>query len=137
MPPVTRAMVRCALAWLLTALLVQVGMLSMAEPPVWLARLGWFPTWLHLITIGWLTQLIFAIAWWLLPVLDRERGRGSEPAMAVVGALLNLGVVFRGAFEMPARQLQGALATHGYLASLVLLAAATVLFGTLIWPRLR
>ncbi|RMF12594.1 MAG: hypothetical protein D6761_12465 [Candidatus Dadabacteria bacterium] len=130
-------MVRCALVWLLVALLVQAVTLNVAEPPAWLARLAWFPTWLHLITIGWLTQLIFAIAWWMLPVIDRQRGRGSDALMGVVAVLLNSGLVLRIACEAPARQQASALAQGGYLGSLLVLIAATVLFAGLIWRRVR
>lgn len=49
----------------------------------------------HLITIGWLTQLIMGVALWMFPKFNKETPRGNEKLAWVVYGLLNLGLVLR------------------------------------------
>jgi hypothetical protein len=62
--------------------------------------------------VGWLTQLILGVGWWLFPPLriglrsgeplSGRRGqaqRGSEPLFWATFAFLNLGILLRGIFE--------------------------------------
>ncbi len=54
-----------------------------------------FPTWLHLLVVGWLTQLIFGVAHWMFPRSSAEHPRGSERLGWATFGLLNAGLLFR------------------------------------------
>ncbi len=53
----------------------------------------------HLFAVGWLTQLIFGIALWMLPSFTRERPRRSERLNWAVFVLLNAGLLLRAVAE--------------------------------------
>lgn len=133
MPPVTRAMIRAALVWMVLGAALSIGAATpwaavVAEGLPWPARL-------HIWTIGWLTQLILGVAWWLLPTLGRGLGRGPESAMGVAGLLLNLGLILRLTGE--ARAGEGGWAATAYLAGATFLALSCTLAAGLLVRRLR
>jgi len=136
MPPLTRWFVRCALVWLLLAL---AGGLLLASGVA--ARIPGtdvvlpYPTYLHLITVGWLTNLIFGVAFWMFPRFTADHPRGSDALGWVSYAGLNAGLLCRLVGE-PA-QLAGAPG-HGWLllsAGLQLLGAWAFVLNT--WPRVK
>jgi len=95
MPPLTRWMVRAGLAYLvLGALLSGIQ----AIPPA-AARFSWLaaaaPATTHLWTIGWLTQLIFGVAYWLFPKHRRRPPRGRDSVWWAGALLLNAGLLLR------------------------------------------
>lgn len=53
------------------------------------------PIYIHLLTIGWLTQLIMGVAYWMFPKFSKEVPRGNEKLSWTVYTLLNLGLIFR------------------------------------------
>lgn len=126
-------MVRAALAWMLVGAVLAVLVDLAPDSP--LTRAMPWPARLHIWTIGWLTQLILGVAWWLLPTLGPGKGRGSEPAMGVVAALLNIGLVLRLAGESQAGQVPWASVV--YLAGATLLALAVTAAAGLLARRLR
>ncbi len=104
----------------------------------------------HFLVIGWLTQLILGVAWWLFPPLKigRERGagparrhgqeqRGSEPLFWLTAALLNLGTLLRGLG--PALYTWTRVEAFTVLAGLsgLLLLAAAIAFVVNLWQRVR
>src|SRR5690606_29312518 len=95
MPLLARLLIKTALCYLGLALLLGVGLAAGVGPGM--AAFG--PTWVHLLVVGWLTQLIFGVAFWLFPRHSRERPYGrTAPAWAAYG-LLNLGLALRVAAE--------------------------------------
>jgi hypothetical protein len=54
-----------------------------------------YPSYLHLITVGWLSNLIFGVAHWMFPRASAERPRGDERLAWTGWALLNAGLVAR------------------------------------------
>lgn len=133
MPFVTRSMVRAALAWMLIGAVLTV-LVDLAPDSPLTRALPW-PARLHIWTIGWLTQLILGVAWWLLPTLGPGKGRGSERAMGVVATLLNVGLLLRLAGESQAGQVPWA--STAYLAGATLLALAVTSAAGLLARRLR
>jgi hypothetical protein len=100
--------------------------------------------------VGWLTQLILGVAWWLLPPLkiglqsgeprSGRRGqaqRGSEPLFWATFAFLNLGILLRGILE-PLCVWTG-IATFQILAGLsgLFLLAGAIAFVLNVWGRVR
>lgn len=137
MPPLARLYVKTALVYLAAALLLGAiiaggRFLEAAAPAV---ALG--PVYLHLLTAGWLTQLIFGVAFWLFPRHSRERPYGDTrlPALAYGG--LNAGLLLRVVAE-PACVWQPAPAWGWALtASALLQWVAGLAFVVYLWQRVK
>jgi len=136
MPPLTRWFARSALVWLLLALAGGVVLASgvAARIPGTDVVLP-YPTYLHLVTVGWITNLIFGVAFWMFPRHTAEHPRGSDALGWASYAGLNAGLLLRLVGE-PA-QLAGA----GGRALLLLSAGLQLLGGWAfvlnIWPRVK
>jgi len=97
-------------------------------------RLGWTlalrPAHQDLLIAGWMLQLVFGVAFWILPRLpERSRSEGT-PRLVVVAVLLNAGVLAAAWGGVAA---EPALAAGGRAAQL----AAALLFATIAWRRIR
>jgi cbb3-type cytochrome oxidase subunit 1 len=99
MPPLTRWYIRLSLVYFAAALLL--GLLLALRPVLDLPeRLRAFaPVYLHLFMVGWVTQLIFGVVYWMFPKYSRERPRGSEALAWATFGLINLGLWLRVAAE--------------------------------------
>ena len=134
MPTLTRWYIRAGLIYLLTSFLL--GVLLQWTPAAavpWL-RAAW-PTYLHILVVGWLTQLIFGVAYWLFPRYSAAAPRGSERLGWAGFLLLNLGLVLRIAGE-PWAALGGDTAPLLLGSALAQLLAGWA-FVANTWPRLR
>ena len=78
MPTLTRWFLRSSLLFFLLAMLL--GVLHAARAPLNLpAQLNAFsPIYFHLFMVGWVTQLIFGVVFWMFPKYSKEQPRGSE-----------------------------------------------------------
>ncbi len=78
MPLLTRWFLKTSFVYLGIAL--AAGVLLAGQPlwglPASLAAL--FPGYLHLLTVGWLTQLIFGVAYWMFPKDTSVQPHGRE-----------------------------------------------------------
>lgn len=140
MPPIARAYVKTAFAYLIVAFLL--GALMMLDR--WLNISRWlkvvYASQLHLLVVGWITQLTIGVAYWMFPRFLKEqnpRPRGSDRLAWGVLGCLNLGLLLRLGVEpfsllMPSPWLNALLAL-----SATLQAAAVIGFGLLIWGRVR
>lgn len=136
MPFITRLFLRSGLVCLVLGLGLALIPSGLAASTPWLAA-SW-PVQLHLLTVGWLTQLIFGVAWWLFP---RPPGSPVPPRgilMALCFGLLQVGLALRVIFE-PLRGTTG----WSDAASLVLPVSAllqflaAMAFVVAIWPRIQ
>ncbi len=94
MPTFSRWAIRLALFYLLSSWFLELWRLSQ---PHYVPMLPWAQrvTVFHLFFVGWLTQLIFGVAYWMFPTESRKRPRGSESLGIAVLVALNVGVVLR------------------------------------------
>ena len=78
MPRLTRYFIKTALVYL--ALSLTLGVVLAARPALALPdELAAFsPVFFHLFMVGWVTQLIFGMLFWMLPKYSRELPRGHE-----------------------------------------------------------
>lgn len=138
MPIVTRAYVFAALLWLLLSLAAGLVLAAPGRfPAAWVAVVMG-PGWTHMWALGWLTQLIFGIAWWLLPTIDRQRGRGTAWPLWLGFVCLNLGLPLRLLAEPAARAAPApAWASIGVLLAAAMLLAAGTCFVIPMWRRVR
>ena len=94
MPLLVRLYVKSAFVWLVLALLLK----SIALFPNGASLPAITPVSWHLLFVGWLTQLIFGIAHWMLPTAagaPKDRLRGNESLTWLVWGALNLGILLR------------------------------------------
>jgi hypothetical protein len=126
MPIQTRLFVRFALGYLFLGLAAGVAMA--VDPGL---RFLW-PTYLHVIVVGWLTQLIFGVAFWLFPRASRDRKRGREGFIWATLVLLNAGLVLRIVAEPFAL---GGISGPLLMASALCHLGAAVGFTANVWPR--
>lgn len=137
MPPLTRWYLKSALVYFVAALLV--GVMLLARPvlilPVWVFALQ--PVYIHLLTVGWVTQLIFGVVYWMFPKFSPPRPRGNEALGWATYWLLNAGLIARAVGE-PLAALQ-APPWAGWLlaASALLQLAAGWAFVVNTWPRVK
>lgn len=97
MPTLTRWFIRSALVYLVIALFLEV---LQAGSSLWGWNLpGVFQVYVHLFVVGWLTLMIFGVAYWMFPKYSRDKPRRSEPAGWAVFVLINLGLVLRAISE--------------------------------------
>lgn len=53
------------------------------------------PVYFHLFLVGWVTQLIMGIVFWMFPKYSKERPRGREGLAVATYVLLNAGLLLR------------------------------------------
>ncbi len=128
MPTIVRWYVKSALVYLAVAFGLEAvrawGAARWASQPV-----AW-----HLFAVGWLTQLIFGIALWMLPSFTREQPRRSDRLNWAVFAVLNAGLLLRAVVE----PLTGLSARGGLLTLSALLQWLAALgFVVNVWARVR
>lgn len=134
MPTLTRWMVRAAMLYLVAAMMLGIAMQSRLTGAVPVLRALW-PTYLHVLVVGWLTQLIFGVAYWLFPRHSAERPRGSERMGWTTFGLINAGLGLRIVAEP-----WHAVANRGgglLVVSALLQLAAGWAFVVNTWPRIR
>lgn len=127
MPQLSRFLIRAGMVCLLLGLLA--GALATVSPGMAAIR----PTWIHLITVGWLTQLIFGVASWMFP---RPRIEVNTDALGWFGFWsLNAGLLLRVIGE-PLRVFTGQGGVLLVVSAVLQLGAVASLVLTL-WPRVR
>lgn len=74
----TRWSIRTSFIYLGIALTVGILLAgqSLWRLPLFVSAL--FPGYIHLLVIGWLTLLIFGVAYWMFPKYSSERPHGSQ-----------------------------------------------------------
>ncbi len=137
MPKLTRYYLKSALIYLVVALLLSLFLAlpkSIPLPPVVRAMT---PAYFHLFLLGWVTQMIFGIIYWMFPIITRKNPRGNEKVGWASYLLLNVGLLLR-VFAEPllATQPQAGL---GWLLALSALLQwiAALFFVLLAWPRVK
>lgn len=88
MPVLTRWFIKTALAYFVAALVV--GVVQAARGGV-----GIDPVYVHLLVVGWITQMIFGVAYWMFPKYSKEVPRGSDRLAIASYVCLNAGLLLR------------------------------------------
>ena len=134
MPTLTRWFIKSAMLYLMAALLLSIALQPPLRNELPFLAVTW-PTYLHLLVLGWLTQLIFGVALWLFPKHPRQGPRGDERLGWASFYLLNVGLVLRAVAE-PAHAIGHQVGGLLILAAVVQLLAGWA-FVLNIWPRVR
>ena len=92
MPALSAWAVRAALGWLFVGALV--GALLLMRTPLGMPAWGaWIPAHAEIMLVGWMMQLAFGVAHWILPRHQTDGRRGATAPIAFAFVALNLGVV--------------------------------------------
>lgn len=133
MPTETRWLVRTALLYLAVALGLGLwragqgaGLLAGSPATLWLPQL-------HVLTVGWITQLIFGVAFWLFPRPTPDDW--GPPVIWTAYGLLNGGLLLRLVSEPGA--LPAPLRPWGLVVSAGLQWMASLLLVGYFWRRVR
>ncbi len=132
MPTINRWFVKASLICLVLGLLTGIWQQipSLVIPAL-------FPVFLHLLTIGWLTQLIFGIALWMFPVYSKAEPRGPEWLGWGIFLTLNAGLFLRVIFEPLQAISPSILGGWMLVTSAILQGLAGVGFVFSVWTRVR
>lgn len=133
MPTLTRWFLKAALAWLVAAALAgaAVALQPALDLPPAIARLR--PAYVHMLMVGWVTQLIFGIAHWMFPKPTPTTAARTDRLGWLAWLTLNVGLVLRVVAEPAVFALPPALLAT----AAVLQPIAAWLFVAAIWPRVR
>lgn len=137
MPQLSRWHIKAGLIYLAVALLT--AFLSAARETLGLpaAVAALRPVYLHLLMVGWVTQLIFGVVYWMFPKMSKARPRGSEKLGWFVFWALNSGLILRAVGE-PLTTLAPEAGAGWLLAlSAALQLAAGWAFIVNTWPRVK
>jgi cbb3-type cytochrome oxidase subunit 1 len=95
MPTLTRWFVKASLVYFIAALLsgVILALRAVLDLPGFLNGLG--PVYFHLFMVGWVSQLIFGVVYWMFPKYTSENPRRSESLAWATWGLINMGLVLR------------------------------------------
>jgi cbb3-type cytochrome oxidase subunit 1 len=95
MPTLTRTFLKSSLVYFILALVV--GLLVAARDPLALPDEinALHPVYFHLFMVGWVSQLIFGIVYWMFPKYSSERPRGNETLGWATFWLINIGLALR------------------------------------------
>lgn len=95
MPRLARWFIKAGLLYFAVALIggVLLQDRTMIDLPRWVSALR--PVYLHLLAVGWITQLIIGVAYWMFPKYTKEQPRGSERMGWATFILLNAGLLLR------------------------------------------
>ncbi len=95
------------------------------------------PVSIHLITVGWLTQLIFAVIFWMFPIVSRGQPRGASWIAWFGFVALNLGLIARAVFEIGMTHGLSPDAGWGLAGAALLQWSGGTAWILSSWPRIR
>ena len=139
MPQLARIFVKASFVYLVLALLLGALMIFEGSPiGQWLRST--YLSQIHLLVVGWISQLIVGVAYWMFPRFLKEQNpepRGAGWLVWAAIGCLNAGLALRFALE-PFALMTGKPWLKALVAlSGVLQVLGVAAFGVLIWGRVR
>lgn len=132
MPTLTRSFIKAS--FLSLVLGVSIGIWQQLPT---LSIPGLFPAYLHLLTFGWLTQLIFGIALWMFPKYSSEKPRGIAWLGWLTFGSLNGGLLLRIIFEPISSLAPSSISSWALVIAAILQWTACVSFFANTWKRVK
>jgi len=137
MPPLTRWTIRAAMAYLIAGLIAGALYWANNQWSWWQPLAALNPIYIHLLVVGWLTQLVYGVIYWMFPIISKANMRGDPRLAWSVFILLNAGLILRVICEpwrtVDANDVNGI----GLILSAVFQVIAGYLFVLVCWPRVR
>jgi hypothetical protein len=118
--------------------LVAALLLGLAQAvPAWGGLTPWWPVYIHLLVLGWATQMIFGVAWWMFP----REGPLDLTRVPWLGWIcfwsLNAGMVLRALGEPALARSHSPGVVSVVIAAAALQLLSVVTFVMLTWRRVR
>lgn len=137
MPLLTRWLIKTSLAYLALGLLVGAWEAAGAVfPDLWRPP-GLRVVMVHLLAVGWLTQLIFGVALWMFPKYSLQNPRGPEWLGWAGYGLLNAGLLLRVTAEPAVILSAGSGWGWALVAAAVLQWLGGLAFVAALWSRVK
>jgi membrane-bound acyltransferase YfiQ involved in biofilm formation len=133
MIPVTRWFIKASVLYLAAGMLL----LFLEALPIPDMRVSVRPVYLHMLVMGWLTQVVFGVSLWMFPRTRVQRKKGDSNAVWVVFILLNTGLIIRFLTEPFLYLSAGGWIVYAVLISVLMQLIAVLIYVALIWPRLQ
>lgn len=127
MPTISRWCLKTGLAWIALAMAAGVLLVLPNAPALP------YPTYLHLITVGWLSNLIFGVAHWMFPRRSADSPRGDERLAWAGWGAINAGLLLR----IIGETFTAAAGPGWLLISALLQLAGAWLWVIHLWPRVK
>jgi heme/copper-type cytochrome/quinol oxidase subunit 1 len=136
-PVLTRWFIKAAMLYLAAAMLLALVLSLPDSMGIPFSIRAMNPGYFHLFLVGWVTQMIFGVIYWLFPIITRAQPRGDERLGWACFILLNVGLLLRVAGEPLIAQRPEV--GFGWLLAIAALLQwlAAVLFVALAWPRVK
>lgn len=137
MPTLARWFIKTALIYFIAALAAGALLAARAvvEAPPIVGALG--PVYFHLFMVGWVTQLIMGMVYWMFPKYSQTQPRGDERVSWAVYILLNAGLALRVLSEPALSLTQAPPAGWALALSAVLQWLAGIGFVVNAWARVK
>ena len=136
MPDLARLYIKTSLAYLGAALLTGLIM-ALEGVGAGPAGVALWQSYIHLFVVGWLTQLIFGVAYWLFPRYSKERPFGRSALAVAAFVLLNVGLLMRVAAEPGWAWARGEIWAWALVAGASLQWGGVMAYAVYIWSRVR
>jgi len=137
LPVLTRLWIKTALVYFLLALLLGILLAGQNAGLIRLPVQGLFPSYIHFLAVGWISQLIIGVVFWMFPKYTQEKPRRSDTLGWVTYVSLNLGLIFRLVGEPQHSTTNAAWAGWLMVASATLLLTAGTTFVINTWARVK
>lgn len=95
MPTLSRWFIKTGLVYFIVSFVLGVALKIPSVSESWIFMPAMSPVYFHLFMIGWITQIIVGVSWWMFPAMSRENPRGSERAGWFVYFCINAGLLTR------------------------------------------
>ncbi len=137
MPLLSRLFIRTSFVYLGIGLAVGIllGGQSIWNLPAFVRALD--PVYIHLLTVGWLTLLIFGVAYWMFPKFSLEQPHGNDGLSWLSYGLLNVGLALRVVSEPVVSQNAGTFLGYLLVVSAFMQWLGGLLFIFNLWSRVK
>ncbi|MBX7152014.1 hypothetical protein K1X84_10265 [bacterium] len=99
MPALSRWFIKTGLVYFVASFILGVTLKIPSLFDAWLFMPAMTPVYFHLFMIGWITQIIIGVSWWMFPAQSREHPRGSDRVGWFVYFCINAGLLARAVGE--------------------------------------
>lgn len=137
MPLLTRWTIKLALVYLVVGLLAGTAYFANAQWAIWRPLYYLNPVYIHLLVVGWITQLIFGVIYWMFPIISRSNMRGDPRFAWAAFIVLNIGLLIRAICEPWRVASPNTINGWGLVVSSVLQVVGAYLLVYVCWGRVR
>ena len=137
MPRLSRLYIKTSFVYLAIGLLAGILLAGQSIWPGLSFLASFYPEYIHLLTVGWLTLLIFGVAWWMFPKYTLAQPHGPEWHGWVAYFLINTGLVMRVLLEPLLEPVGEAGIAYALATAAALQWLGGILFIVNLWQRAK